>query len=559
MRKMESKRKRLYLIVVALILCALVSTGCSGGSGGGSESKGDGKILVVGESGFAGKFIPIMHENATDSRVDSLVFEPLMQNDESGEFLPWLAESMEVSEDGLTLTFTLKDGIVFSDGKPLTTKDVAFTYKTAAHPDYNGPRAYIVSDLVGYEDFHSGNSEEFAGIEIIDERTIAFTFEEGNASPGNVEYFNFGIMPEHYYAFEDWDAFLEKLSEPMGSGPMVLDEYQPKQFIRLSTNGKYWDSKNAPKLEGILIQEIPAETMLGALQTGKADLGSLDSTEENVTALDALESVDYFISPVNGYNFLYFNCLNGIFEDARVRQALTYGLDRASFIETEFGGYVELGLGPITPVSWAGTEEGMNTYDFNLEKAADLLTEAGWAKGSDGILEKDGKKFSISLLTYSEAPWTATLANMAADSWKQLGVDLSIEQMDQSSVIAATIGAEAGEKDFDVAALGITLGVDPDPSGGVFDYETYGAGGLCASGYNNERAQELLELGRSEFDQEKRTAYYHEWSRLMNQEVPTMLISYRSALWGINERVSGLHISAYTNWTYKICDVEIIS
>jgi peptide/nickel transport system substrate-binding protein len=549
---------RLAICVLTVMLAFGMLTACTDKKGDGdSKTTGGNKVLIIGETGFAGKFIPIMHDSAVDSRVDSLVFEPLMQNDEKGEFFPWLAESMDVSDDGLTLTFTLKDGIAFSDGEALTSADVEFTYQTVAHADYDGPRSYIVSELEGYDAFHDGSSDDFSGIKVIDEKTISFTFTEGNASPVNVEFFNFGIIPEHYYAFDAWDEFIEKLSAPIGSGPMILDEYEPKQHIKLSTNPNYWDSANAPKLDGILIQEVPAETMLGALQTGQVHLGSVESTEENVTALKAISDVEYFISPVNGYNFLYFNCVNGIFDDARVRQALTYGLDRKSFIQTEFGGYVELGLGPITPVSWAGTSEGMDTYDFDLAKAEELLTAAGWVKGSDGILEKGGKKFTIKFLVNSDAAWTSTLANLAADSWKQLGVDLQIEQMDQSSVVSATIAAEPGEKDFDVATLGLTLGVDPDPSGGVFDYDTYSAGGLCASGYLNERAQELLKLGKAEFDQEKRKEYYHEWSRLMNKEVPTMLLNYRNTLWGINQNVNGLHISAYTNWTYKIADVEI--
>ncbi|MDR2156286.1 MAG: ABC transporter substrate-binding protein [Clostridiales Family XIII bacterium] len=550
--------KRIACVLALALVCGALAA-CSG-DGGGDDSSGSAvgdKTLIVGESGFAGKFMPIMHESAVDSRIDSLVFEPLMQNNESGEFLPWLAETMDVSEDGLELTFTLKDGVTFSDGEPLTTADVAFTYETVANADYDGPRSYIVSDLEGYEAFHEGTSDEFSGIRVVDEKTIIFVFTEGNASPVNVEFFNFGIMPKHYYEFETWEEFMGKLSEPLGSGPMILEEYKPKQHVKLSANANYWDSANAPKLSGVLIQEVPSETMLGALQTGQVLLGSLESTEENVAALDAIADVEYFISPVNGYNFLYFNCVNGIFEDARVRRALTYGLDRESFIQTEFGGYVERGLGPITPVSWAGTEEGMNTYDFDPAKAEELLKQAGWIKGADGILEKDGKKFSIRFLVNSDAAWTGTLANLAADSWKQLGVDLRIEQMDQSSVISATVGAEPGEKDFDVATLGITLGVDPDPSGGVFDYDAYSAGGLCASGYLNERAQELLKLGKEEFDQAKRKEYYQEWSRLMNQEVPTMLLNYRNTLWGINQNVTGLRISAYTNWTYRITEVEI--
>jgi len=528
----------------------------AGGQAGEAAQDG-GKTLVVGEASAAGKFMPVMHDSTVDAHVDYLIFEPLMSHNESGEFFPFLAERMDVSEDGLTLTFPLKEGIKFSDGTPLTSADVEFTYRTMADKDYNGPRAYAVNKLVGYEEFHSGATDDFAGVKALDDLTIEFTFTEGNASPVNVEFFNFGIMSKDYYAHDDWDGFLSKLSQPMGSGPFTLTEYAPKQWVRLARNEGYWDASNPPRLDGILIQDIPEETMLAALQTGQVDLGTLTCNQDNVGAIEAMPDVDYEIFQVNGYEFLYLNNKNGIFDDARARQAMIYALDRKALIQTEFGGLTKLAYGPIGPVSWAGTSEGMEEYDYDLDKAAALLAEAGWAKGADGVLEKDGKKFSIRWLTYSEAPWTLTLANMAADSFKQLGVDLAIEQMDKATVISNTISAEPGEKDFDIAALGLTLGVDPDPSGGVFDGDSYSAGGLCASGYYNEEAQELIRKGLSEFDQDKRAEYYREWGRLMNREVPNILICYRSTLWANNKRVTGLHIGAYTQWTYRINEVDI--
>jgi len=126
----------------------------------------------------------------------------------------------------------------------------------------------------------------------------------------------------------------------------------------------------------------------------------------------------------------------------------------------------------------------LNPYDFDMDKAGKLMDEAGWKMGSDGFRYKDGQKFSINWLVYTDAPWPGKLSSMAADTWKQLGVDLKIEIMDFNTVSDKTMDAAPEDRDFDIYTMGFSLSVDPDPTGALFDDNASEKGGFNASGYN---------------------------------------------------------------------------
>jgi len=516
------------------------------------------QILKFGGSGWGGLFNPIMEDNVYDQYVTSLIFEGLTDNNSEGEYVPALAD-WTISDDHLTYTFTLKDGIKFSDGSPLTTEDVEFTYKTMAHPDYNGPRAYAVSNLVGYNEYHSGATDVFEGVNVIDDKTISFIFTEGSAAPGNIECFEYGIMPSDYYAFDTWEDFLALNEKPLGSGVCVFDSWEPKQYIKLMKNTNYWDPSNALKFDGILMSEVPDESILSALQTNQIDLAQISSSAENLEAAEALSNIYLFKYLGNGYTFMGFNCTKPQLADAKVRQALMYALDRESFIEAQYGaGLAEVGMAPISPSSWAFPDSSdLNAYKFDMEKAAQLMDEAGWKMGTDGYRYKDGEKFHVNWLVYTDSSWPGTLSGMAADTWKQLGVELEIELMDFDTVSSRTMDAAPGEKDFDIYTMGFSLSIDPDPTGALFDDDAYVAGGFNASGYKNPAAMELVKKGKAEFDTEKRAVIYKEWAKIMNEEIPHVIIAYRNELFGVNNRVKGLNIDTFVKFPQSIKSVTL--
>lgn len=563
---MKTKKLLSLILVVAMVLISFAGCGTKEQSGTPEQPKTEtpkeeikaNKILKMGGTGFSGVFNPIMSDTTYDDYITSVLFEALTINNSEGEYVPMLAD-WKLSDDKLTYTFTLKDGIKFSDGKPLTTEDVAFTYETIACPDYNGPRAYAVSSMKGYDEFHSGAKATFDAIKIIDGKTISFTFADDKAAPANIESFIYGIMPKHYYKFDKWEDFLALNEKPLGSHVMTFDSYAPKQFIKLVKNQNYWDSANAAKIDGVLVSEVPDESILAALQTNQIDFAQISSSKDNLAAANALSNISVTNYLGNGYTYMCFNCTRPQLADVKVRQALMYALDRESFIDAQYGeGLAEVGMAPISPSSWAFPDASdLNPYKFDMEKAGQLMDEAGWKMGSDGFRYKDGQKFSVNWLVYTDSSWPGTLSGMAADTWKQLGVDLKIELMDFDTVVSRTMDPEPADKDFDIYTMGFVLSIDPDPTGALFDDDAYVAGGFNSSGYKNADAMELVKKGKAEFDMAKRAEIYKEWAAIMNEEIPHIIIAYRKELWGINTRVKGMDLGTYAKWTDVIKNISI--
>jgi len=270
------------------------------------ELEGEDQILKFGETSFDGRFNPIMSDNVYDSYVVSLVFDGLVDNTPEGEYVPDLG-TWEISNEHRTYTFTLKDGVCFSDGTPLTTDDVLFTYMMIAHPDYTGPRLYAVSGLEGYEAYAAGEADEISGLEVIDEKTIAFTFAV--ASPANIEYLAYGIMPRAYYEADTFEAFLLNIDKPLGSGKFVFDDYGPNEFIILSANEGYWNPERAVKIEGIYWTNVPSESKIPALQLGQLDFAQVGTNLDNANAIEEMEGFHLISYLGNGYTFMAFNTL----------------------------------------------------------------------------------------------------------------------------------------------------------------------------------------------------------------------------------------------------------
>jgi len=263
------------------------------------------QVLKFGETSFDGVFNPVYTNNVYDSYISDLVFEKLVTVSRDAEYVPDLA-TWTLDNDNRTYTFTLADGAAFSDGVPLTAEDVYFTYMTIAAPDYTGPRLYAVSDLEGYKEYAAGEADTLSGIQVIDEKTIAFTFAE--ASPANIQHLVYGIMPKHIYE-GSMDHLLSFNHAPVGSGKFVLEDYQPGQYIALNATPNYWNPDKAVKIEGILCTVIPDTTKLAALELGTIDFAQLSANVDNAEAIKALDGVHLVSYLGNGYTFMCFNTL----------------------------------------------------------------------------------------------------------------------------------------------------------------------------------------------------------------------------------------------------------
>lgn len=509
-----------------------------------------GNIFSVGTSSLDGKFNPIISDAVYDSWITEMVFSGLISNNPAGEVVMESAESYELSEDKLTYTFKLKDGMKFHDGTPVTADDVAFTFTMIGNPKYDGPRGTVVNDMVGIDEYREGKADSIAGIKVIDPLTIAFTIKEPNVQ--KIWDFGYGIMPKAYYGDKSYEEFLALNDKPIGSGPMKLKEYVVGQYVELERFDDCHRGKT--KVDGVVVKIVPTETQIASLKTGEVDAVNPPASQENYDQMMATGVANVQEFTGNGYNYIGINQRLEKFKDKRVRQALYYGLNLDQFIDAQWEGFAQRCLTPISPVSWAypGTD-ALTQYEYNPEKAKELLKEAGWEDtDGDGFVDKNGEKFTITWTAYNDVDWPQNLVAVATENWKEIGIELKADLMEFNAVADKVYD----NQDFELYNMGWSLSIDPDPSQ-IFSAAAAEMGGYNSVGFINEEAEKLFKEGLANYDQEKRAEVYKKWGILANEELPYLFVAIRNEIWGVNTRVSNLNLGPYYRWTYSIMDVEV--
>ncbi len=511
-----------------------------------------GNILTVADADFDGVFNPILSSSVYDSNIVAIIFDSLVTNDSKGNPIPELAEKWDISEDGKTYTFHLRKGVKFHDGHELTAEDVQFTYEMIAHDDYDGPRWNAIGDLVGAQDCRDGNTEHIEGIKIIDDYTISFTVSEVNAAK-IINDFGYGIMPKHIYDFDQYSEFVGHNQNPIGSGPFCFKRYKVGQYVEVEANEDYWDGR--PKLDGIIVKYTPRDSLAAEAQAGLADITHLPATPEDVEIATETGIIEAKNHPGNAYGYAGINLRRPKFQDKRVRKALAYALNRKAHVDAYFKGYARVCNCPVSPVSWAYPDESkLEKYEYNPEKAKELLKEAGWEdRDGDGWIENEnGEKFTINWTAYTDSQYEQQLMAIMKENYKQIGIDVEIEMMEFNAVCDKVYT----QRDFDVYNMMWSLSIDPDPTG-IFDKASDVPGGYNSIGYYNEEAEQIFADGIKETNMEKRKKLYQRWAEIANDELPYIFLDISDEIWGANIRVKNFEPSAYYDWTYQVTDIEV--
>lgn len=506
--------------------------------------------LIVGITAPSGKFNPIYSDSVYDSYVTSLVFDGLMTNDKEGNPIGLLAEKWDISQDNKTYTFHLKKGVKFSDGTELKASDVAFTYTALCDPKYDGPRVDAVEKLEGFKEYNKGDAKEVSGIKVIDDYTISFTLTDVKA-PAIIGDFGYGIMSKNYYGFEK--GSIQKLKDlflkPIGTGAYKFKAYEAGQTVEFVKNDSYF--RGTPKIANIIMKVTNSQTNIQELKSGGTDMDVIAAKPENINMLNEAGFLDLQFYPDNGYSYIGLNLRNDMFKDKKVRQALTYGLNRKGFVDSYYKGYADVCNAPMSPVSWAYTED-IEKYDYNADKANKLLDEAGWVKKDDGWRYKDGKKFTIHWLTYTGSKYVDNLVPIVKENWKAIGVEVIPELME-----FATLSEKVYDKqEFEMYNMAWSLSIDPDPSG-IFAISQDTLGGFNSVGWRNDEAEKLVQEGLKTTDLEKRKEIYKKWTKMANDDLPYIFISQNKDMWAVSSKVKGIEISPYRDWTYDVWKAEI--
>ncbi|HDR5270269.1 ABC transporter substrate-binding protein [Bacillus thuringiensis] len=495
--------------------------------------------LVVGISKPGGVFLPYFQQNGWDGNVTSVIFASLVSTDKQGKPIPELAEKWDVSSDQLTYTFHLRKDLKFSDGSPLTADDEAFTLTLLHDKAYEGEVDISQYAVKGGKEYKEGKATSIEGIQVVDPQTIKITTEKVNSQA--IFVLGGTVLSKAYYGKDykqntSLDYLKDLYGKPLAAGPYKFEKYIPGQEVRFVANENYYAGK--PKIQNFIYKITSGDTKLQLFQTGEVDHTGLGTGDEVLEQAKALEFANIQIETAPSYSYIYMNNNKPYLKDKKVRQALIYGLDRKKYVDTALKGYGTVANVPIHPTSWAYTEEGVNKYEYDKEKAKKLLDEAGWKVGSDGIREKDGQKLKLSYFGPSSAKDSDLLIPIAKENYKEIGVEFNPEFMDFNTMLS-----KVNKGDYDLASVSTPITSDPSETAG----EYLSTANETSLGYKNAKVDELIQKGIETVDIEKRKPIYKELYKELSDDPPVILLNYRRTITGYNGNIKGIDPEKYNS------------
>ncbi|KXY05541.1 ABC transporter substrate-binding protein [Bacillus paranthracis] len=495
--------------------------------------------LVVGINKPGGVFLPYFQQNGWDGNVTSVIFASLVSTDKQGKPIPELAEKWDISSDQLTYTFHLRKDLKFSDGSPLTADDVAFTLTLLHDKAYEGEVDISQYAVKGGKAYKEGTATSIEGIQVVDPQTIKVTTEKVNSQA--IFVLGGTVLSKAYYGKDykqntSLDYLKELYGKPLAAGPYKFEKYIPGQEVRFVANENYYAGK--PKIQNFIYKITSGDTKLQLFQTGEVDHTGLGTGDEVLEQAKALEFANIQIETEPSFSYIYMNNNKPYLKDKKVRQALIYGLDRKKYVDTALKGYGTVANVPIHPTSWAYTEEGVNKYEYDKEKAKKLLDEAGWKVGSDGIREKDGQKLKLSYFGPSSAKDSDLLIPIAKENYKEIGVEFNPEFMDFNTMLS-----KVNKGDYDLASVATPITSDPSETVG----EYLSGANEKSLGYKNAKVDELIQKGIETVDIEKRKPIYKELYKELSDDPPVILLNYRRTITGYNGNIKGIDPEKYNS------------
>lgn len=507
------------VLVMTLVALFIVTISCTIFA----EKPEQGGTFVFGSTGDAEVINPVISNTSTATDYESMVYESLIKINRSNmkPMAGPLTVSYKSSKDNLTWTFKLKKGINFSDGHELTTDDVKFTFDIMADPDTNTSLASQV--------------EPIDKIEIIDDYTIAFKLK--------YPYPNFltstmttGIIPAHIFRGTDINTNPAN-HQPVGTGPFILKEWNHNDHATFVAREDY--HRGRVYLDKVIYKIVANQNaLLAACESGDIDGAGIPKSEvERLQKVAPEKGLKVLSRWYFGYSYIGFNLQKDMFKDLRVRKALAISIYKPAIAEVAFFGQGKPATSTVPPgVKWA-YNSNIPKYEYDIEQAKKLLTEAGWVdRDGDGIREKDGKELSFTIITNKGAVAREKVALLAQKFWKQIGVNCEVSFLNWSTFLTGKVL----KKDFDAMVLGWS-GRGPNPDDYPLFHSSQIDEGYNFVSYSNETVDKLLFEARTIMDLERRKEIYHKVQRIIHDDYPYVFLVYPKANAVFDEKVRGLN------------------
>lgn len=541
--------KRVFLLVAVLMLLALPTMSVL--------AQSDTVIRIEGSDVV--NFNPILWTDGGSNAAGQFIWPAIYDVDPlTGEAIPGLT-SWEISDDGLTYTFTIRDGAMWSDGTPITANDIKFTYEA------------IGSDLV--ESPRKSNIALFESLTVVDDQTLELQLSSVNCTIWS----NLAVrlLPAHRFAADFSDVMTNDLNTnpDISGGPYIMEEWQPDEFTRFRANPTYWAGEpQVPFLINKIVPDVATQGQVMMAQEADYDFGYPDEMAQLV-GQDFTQSFSYplFNTPILVMNWAdpvnpqpaYDDDGNAVEQtphpilgDVRVRQAISFGYDKDAILGTLDGEGVRLTSSVIPTLAWAYNND-IAPRPYDPEKAMQLLEEAGWTdQDGDGIREchgcmyaEEGTPLELEIVYSPLVDLWGNIVLVAQDQLSQLGMTVTATNVEWGTFLNEYIVAQK----YDMAVVGFGGGTPPDPDSHArslfYSKNDVPGSGFNLSSYVNTRVDELIDEGRSVpgCSTDDRAPIYYEMQQITFDEVAIDFVVTPNQVLVYNARIEGLDPGPWGN------------
>jgi len=467
-------------------------------------------------------FNPVVAAGSESNQVNSVLFNQLVRLDKTTlKPSPDLAEKWDVSADGLTWTFNLRKDVKWHDGQPFTADDVKYTFDTIQKPETN---TRLRSDLSSIKE-----------ITVVDPSTVKFQLSKSFAPLPVFLAYTAGIVPKHLLEKLDINTAAEfNKKTPVGTGPFKMKEYVTSSHVQLVANPDYFRGK--PKLDSITFKIVPdPNAILAQLSTGELSF-SRAAAPSQLAGIERNPKMEIVKVDRPGWLHVSPNLTNPLFQDKRVRQAMSYAINRQAISDSAGDGQLPPASGPIPPFLKDWYNPAVQPYPYDLPKAKALMAEAGWTPGADGILQKDGKPFKFTF-TWGRTAGRDAFGVPVHQDLKKLGMDVTAEVGEWTAYLK-----KFQERAYECVLDGWVAPYDPDVY--AYFHSTAATGGKNISQYNSPVLDKMLEDGRAEVDYARRKKIYDEMQLFIQDEQPEIFLLFTPEFQARDKDFKGIPLMA---------------
>jgi peptide/nickel transport system substrate-binding protein len=507
--------------------------------------------VIIGIENDIESFNPMFSFGVNEGRISELLYLSLVKHSwdyENSELRTelMLAENMIWSEDSSSITISLLKNINWSDGKPVTTEDVVFSFDAYSHPEVNSKFFGLYDNFYLDEDNHINISKSF---EIITEHKLKINFRE-NSTPSYLD-IDMPILPKHMFEeikYADYET-ADINFNPVTNGPYNLTRWNKNSLIELSLNKDSFLATNN-SIGTILFKIIP-DYNSQLLQLGNGEIDFIENIKPDDAQKLKRSNKDIVVKSVVGreYDYIGWNNIdiekfeqnkikpNIFFGNVNVRKALTHAINRNEILNEFLYDYGSLANSPVTPIFENAINKSIESYKYNPELAKLILAEEGWVdKNFDGIIEKDNTEFKFDLFIPLGNPRRDFAATVIKNNLKAVGVEVTVKSLELGQFIDNLYDRKMNAW---MAAWYIPIPIEL----GVYWYSDFEKAPLNFQGYQNEQVDKILDQLNDDIWEERRNELLKEFQEIIHKEEPVTFLYWVDNIVAYNNRIENIDVN----------------